>query len=173
LQTVILTDDENEDCRMEDKKDLSKLKRVELLDLLLDVTKENETIKTENEELKKKLKSREMSISEAGSIAEASLKLSGIFTVAQAAADTYLINIKKASAASDKLIAQAKAEAEKIAEDAEQKSEQILRDARAQAAVIKNQADMETQVIWQETREKISTILESENALKDLLGHLK
>ncbi len=75
-------------------KELRKLKRIEILELLLEQSRENERLRAEIEEMKKKLEDREIAIKESGSIAEAALKLNGIFEAAQKAADQYLENLK-------------------------------------------------------------------------------
>ena len=79
---------------MEDKT-LRQLNRQELIELLLEQKKRNDTLEAELEEVKKQLESRDILISESGSIAEAALKLSGIFEDAQKAADMYLNNIRR------------------------------------------------------------------------------
>ena len=75
-------------------KELRKLKRIEILELLLEQSKENERLRAEIEDMKKKLEDREIAIKESGSIAEAALKLNGIFEAAQKAADQYIENLK-------------------------------------------------------------------------------
>ena len=78
-----------------DEKELRKLNRQELLEILLEVTEENEELKGEINTLRKKLRSKAMMIENAGSLAEASLKISGVFERAQLAADVYLRNLKR------------------------------------------------------------------------------
>lgn len=77
------------------KKELKKLRRTELLEMLLDVSKENELLRKQLDDTHRRLASREIRLKHAGSIAEASLRLNGIFEAAQAAADQYLENVKK------------------------------------------------------------------------------
>lgn len=74
---------------------LQKLKRDELLQILLEIEQENEQLVEENRQLKSRLAQQEVIISEAGSIAEASLKLSGVFEAAQEAADRYVASVKR------------------------------------------------------------------------------
>lgn len=76
-------------------KELRKLKRVELLEILVSLSEENEQLRKENEELRKALSQKEICIEQSGSIAEASLKLSGVFEAAQRAADLYLENVRR------------------------------------------------------------------------------
>ena len=74
--------------------ELKKLKRHELLQMLLEQSKTVEALKKELEEKNRLLEEKEIKIKEAGSIAEAALKLNNVFEAAQAAADQYLHNIK-------------------------------------------------------------------------------
>ena len=74
--------------------ELRKLNRSELLQLLIEQTQRNENLEAELENVKKQLSDKEIRINEAGSLAEASLKLNGVFEAAQQAAEQYLENIK-------------------------------------------------------------------------------
>lgn len=76
-------------------KDLKKLRRVDLLEMLVALSKENEELKQKLKAANKELENRRIAINEAGSIAEAALKLNGIFEAAQRAADQYLDNIRE------------------------------------------------------------------------------
>ena len=78
-------------------KELQKLSRIDLLELLLEKSKETEKLQEELEQVKAKLAEREIKIEKAGSIAEAALALNGVFEVAQAAADQYLENLRRIS----------------------------------------------------------------------------
>lgn len=75
-------------------KELQKLKRAELLEIMLNMKSENEALKIENDKLRLSLNNKEITLQETGSIAEASLKLNGIFQSAQEAADVYIENIR-------------------------------------------------------------------------------
>lgn len=76
-------------------KSLRKLSRAELLEMLLEQSKEVELLKIQNQKLKERLENRRIMVEESGSIAEAALKLNGIFETAQKAADQYLENVKQ------------------------------------------------------------------------------
>ena len=79
------------------EKELRGLSRADLLELLIEQTKKNELLQQQLDEATAKLRSRELTISNAGSIAEASLQLSGIFEAAQTAGEQYLQNIRRLS----------------------------------------------------------------------------
>ncbi|MCY7171153.1 hypothetical protein SAMN04487839_10540 [Streptococcus gallolyticus] len=82
-------------------KDLKKLKRSDLFELLVSQAKEIELLQARVNDLEVKLERREINLSEAGSIAEAALAISKVFDEAQAAADVYLNNVKRLANASE------------------------------------------------------------------------
>ena len=77
------------------EKELLKLKRSELLEIMLAQSQEIDSLRKERDELKKKLADRRIRIEKAGSLAEASLQLTNIFEEAQKAADLYVENVKR------------------------------------------------------------------------------
>lgn len=72
---------------------LKKLKKIELYEILLAQSKEIDRLKQELIETQQKLENKQIIIQEAGSLADAALKLTKIFEEAQKAADIYLKNI--------------------------------------------------------------------------------
>lgn len=76
-------------------KELKRLSRAELLELLLEQVEENERLHKEIEELKNQLEDRVIKLEQAGSIAEAALRLNGVFEAAEAAAKQYLDSVKE------------------------------------------------------------------------------
>lgn len=75
-------------------KELRKLSRTELLELLLVQAKEIDRLNRELEQLQTQEQQRRIDLAKAGNIAEAALKLNRVFEAAQAAADQYLKSIK-------------------------------------------------------------------------------
>ena len=79
------------------EKDLRKLNRAELLEMLIAQGKEMEELRAQMDKMQRKLDDRQIHLNRAGSIAEASLQLNGVFEAAQAAAQQYLENIRMLS----------------------------------------------------------------------------
>lgn len=79
---------------MNDKK-LRKIKRSELLEILLEQAKKIEELEKELTKTKEALNSKKIVIEQTGNLAEASLKLSKIFETAQQVADEYVNNVKQ------------------------------------------------------------------------------
>lgn len=76
-------------------KELRKLQKMELLEILVDQRKRIDELEKELAETREKLEDREIQIRNSGSIAEASLKLTNVFEEAQKAADLYLENVRR------------------------------------------------------------------------------
>lgn len=71
--------------------ELRRLSRKELIDIIYQLKKENESMKEE-------LSDRRIAIQNAGSIAEAALAIHKVFETAQKAADQYLLSVKEGAA---------------------------------------------------------------------------
>lgn len=70
------------------EKDLKRLSRKDLLEMLLELSRENE-------QLRKQLEDRTIQIEKSGSLAEAALRLNGLFEATQAACEQYTLNIRQ------------------------------------------------------------------------------
>lgn len=77
------------------EKELLKLKKSELLEIMLAQSKEIDSLRAQLEEANAKIRSKKIAIKESGSIAEAALNLTKIFEEAQKAADLYVENVKR------------------------------------------------------------------------------
>ena len=76
-------------------KELKRIGRAELLELLLAQSEENELLQARVDELEQELRNREIIIENAGTIADAAFQLNGVFEAAGSAAVQYLENIKR------------------------------------------------------------------------------
>lgn len=98
------------------EKELKKLTRYQLLELLIVQTERADKLQQELEVLQKQLNDQAIRATVVGSIAEEAMQLSGVFEAAQKAADLYLETIQK--------------KAEGIVQEAEEKARQLLQDAQ-------------------------------------------
>lgn len=76
------------------EKELRRLRRSDLMEILLELSKENEQLREQLKEAEKKIQDRQILIEESGSLAEAVLKLNRIFEDAQAACEQYEHNVR-------------------------------------------------------------------------------
>ena len=79
------------------EKEMRRLSRADLLELLIAEIRENEKLSAELVDAHRQLEDRRIAIEQSGTLAEAALRLNGIFEAAQAAADQYLENVKAAA----------------------------------------------------------------------------
>ena len=107
------------------EKELRKLNRYQLLELLIVQTERADKLQARLESTEKQLDDQDIQMTSLGSIAEASLQLKGVFQAAQEAADMYLYAAKK--------------HAEKIEKAAEKKAALIIAEAQAEAHRIKGE----------------------------------
>lgn len=91
-------------------RELKKLKKADLMALLLDQSREIDRLSARVEELEKKLNSKMLIMKQAGSMADEAMKLNRVFEAAQAAADQYLMNLKAISDRAARMNAKAKQE---------------------------------------------------------------
>lgn len=91
------------------QKELKRLNRYQLLELLVMQTERADSLQTQVEQLQARLDERELRFSQLGSIAEASICVCGVFEAAQKAADLYLEAAKKQA---DEMLAEASRQAE-------------------------------------------------------------
>lgn len=76
-------------------KELRRLSRSELLEMMILLTEENEKLKIRLEQAEAQLKDRRILIDQAGSIAEAALQLNNVFEAADRAVQQYLENVRR------------------------------------------------------------------------------
>lgn len=75
-------------------KELRRLSRQELMDIIYQLKKNEQKLQARLEYAEQKLQERYIHLSKAGSIAEAALALNGVFEAAQKAADDYVRSVK-------------------------------------------------------------------------------
>lgn len=76
-------------------KELRRLSRSELLEMMISLTEENEKLKIRLEQAEAQLKDRRILVDKAGSIAEAALQLNHVFEAADRAVQQYLENVRQ------------------------------------------------------------------------------
>ena len=112
-------------------KELRRLSRAELIDLLFELQTQNEALSAQNQALSEQLENRQIEMREAGSIAEAALRVNGVFEAAQAAADQYVLCAKESLAVAERNLAEAKRQADEIVQEAELQAQKLLDAANA------------------------------------------
>ena len=110
-------------------KELKKLNRRELVDIIYQLKKNEEQLNEKIASLEADLQDKRIHLSVAGSIAEAATDITGIFSVAQSTADLYLNEI--VSMKEDTV-----RECAKMIEEAQKKVESIMSEGKTQYDVL-------------------------------------
>ena len=127
------------------QKDLKHLRRADLLELLLEQSRENEALRSEIQQLREQQSQQDILLDNAGSIAEASLRLNGVFEAAQRACDQYTANIEKLNARQHRICSRMEKETRencrKMVAETRKECDRMLEEAQIQAVACQNGTD--------------------------------
>ena len=138
-------------------KELKHLRRSELLEMLIAHMEENEKQGKLLEGAENALRSRQIDIENAGSIAEASLQLNGVFEAAQSAAEQYLENVRRMEEQQN-LIAQ------QMQEKAKKQADFMI----AQADTYSRETRREADAYWQQVSERVRALHQDPENLQQI-----
>ena len=131
-------------------KELKKLSRKDLLEIILAQTNRIEDLETENKKLTTELNSKKIDIESSGSLAEAVVKLSGIFDLAQKTADEYVSLVK----------VNTKKQETKMKKELEKEKNKIIKRTMKECDKKKQEADN----YMKDVEIKVKNFIESNNA---------
>ena len=155
-------------------KELKRMSRGELLEMLIQQSKELERLRKQLDAAQTALQNREIAITNAGSIAEAALQLNGVFTAAQDACQQYMENICHLSQNQERICAQkdaeSQAEAKRIVEEARKESEALEHETRMMCAEMVTKAKAESQAYWDEVSRRLVAFSTEHAELQQLLS---
>ena len=125
---------------------LRKLKRIDLLKLLLEEKKEGETLRSQIVQLQEQLQCRQLQMDQSGSLAEAALRLGGVFEAAESACQYYSENIRNLSGRQEEIC-------RRMEQETREKCDRMLEQARQMS-----------RVYWDEYTEKCNRYMKSMEA---------
>lgn len=150
------------------EKELKKLNRYQLLELIIIQSEQIQELQNQLQQAQEQIDAQNIRIAEAGSIAEASLQLSGIFEAAQSAANIYLENVRKQTADADLIRENARQDAERITAEAAQKAAQMAEVAKAlleDAQIKAEEKLLHAQTTLDEAEKKSARMMEEATAV--------
>lgn len=131
--------------------ELRKLKKTQLVELYVEQVKIIEELQEKVAMLETKISDRSIKIEESGSIAEAALKVSGIFESAQAAAQQYIDNIRELKERQEQICA-----AKEI--ETTQKCDAREKEVYEKCAILENETTERCAILEQETISKCASL---------------
>lgn len=138
-------------------KELKRLSRRELVDIIYQLKKNEQEMQEEIELLKNELQDKRIRISTAGSIADAAMSVTNVFSAAQMTADLYLREISCMREDADR-------ECAKKIEEAEKRVKDILADGEKKFDILKAAYKREY-VKWQQLKSEVETLEERKKQL--------
>jgi succinyl-CoA synthetase beta subunit len=133
------------------ERDLKKLNRTDLLELLLQQSREMEQLQDELAQVKHQLSRRTIVLNEAGSIAEAALQLNGVFAAAENACAQYIESIQHLSGQQEEVC------------------QQMLQETQAKCDKMMADAKYQSEIYWDAVNKKVEKLLDSQRGLRELL----
>lgn len=133
------------------ERELKKMRRSDLVELMLAQSREIERLNAQLESVSEKLTDKYLEIDNSGSIAEAALQLNHVFAAAQAACDQYTLNVQKQTQRQKQLCLQ-------MERETRDKCDKMIADAQAQS-----------DAYWEQVSKKINDLMEQSNDLRELL----
>lgn len=177
---------------------LNKLSKSQLIEIVRSLQQRERNVVAQRDDFAHQLSARQIRIANAGSIAEASLALSGIFESAQYAADEYVASVRtmidevyQASAQSaeaanaraaqamqqsqidaNNLLSEANSEAERVRSEANSEAERVLEEAQREALRLIGVAEAEAKEVISEANAMASKIVaEAQASAKVTFDH--
>lgn len=138
-------------------KELKRLSRRELVDIIYQLKKNEQDMQEEIESLKTELEDKRIRISTAGSIADAAMSVTNVFSTAQMTADIYLREISCMREDADR-------ECAKKIEEAEKRVRDILADGENKFDTLKAACKYES-AKWQQLKSEVETLEERKKQL--------
>jgi hypothetical protein len=173
-------------------KELQKLKRGDLLEVLLEQSKEKDSLQIRLEEkeryieeLNKKLEDRRINLEKAGTIAEASFKLNGVFEAAEKAAEQYLENLqifyekekttfsikeKEVEDRCNQMLKATQEQCEKLIEETEYRCSKREREAEEKCLYLDQKAKSDVDKRWGDLSSRLEEFYNAHEGLRELLA---
>lgn len=154
-------------------KELKRLSRAELLEMLIDKSREIEALREQLDDALAQLNDRALRIENAGTMAEAALLVNGVLDAAQQAGAQYQENMRLRQSQMEEECAQlekqSRAEAERMLAQTQQQCRQIEQDTRRRCEEIRQSAEHEAGRKWDDLFAAIEQIHTENDQLRQMI----
>lgn len=146
-----------------DQKTLKKMNREELIQLLINEVERSGELERRLNEAENALQERKIDLSEAGSIAEASIRINRVFEAAESAAKQYLSNVRE-------IEEEKKTEWARIDEENRKKAAALVFETEERCRRMISEAQKTAGDYWNDVREKVDQLISLHEDLRIILG---
>ena len=154
-------------------RELKKLRHSDLLELLVAQEKENEQLRIQVKTLENQLVDRKIELEKAGSIAEASLQINGVFQAAQDAAAQYLENIQRLSEHQEEVCRKMEEESRLASQQRMSETEDACRrmeeETRKKCQDLLSSAENDAQQYWSDAQQRMDDYCAAHEELQRFL----
>ena len=154
-------------------KELKRLSRAELLEMLIEKSREIEALREQLDDALAQLNDRALRIENAGTMAEAALLVNGVLDAAQQAGAQYQENMRLRQSQMEEECAQlekqSRAEAERMLAQTQQQCRQIEQDTRRRCEEIRQSAEHEAGRKWDDLFAAIEQIHTENDQLRQMI----
>lgn len=150
-------------------KQLQKLSRTELLQLMLEQQLQLEAAQQQNQALRQQLQDRTVKWDEfakLGTLAEAAMQLNGVFEAAQAAANEYVVQVQQRHQTIDQ-------ECNEIRAQAQAEAKALLQKTNAECEAVKQRVEAKCLVRLLESQAQCDALLQETKARCDVMERLQ
>ena len=148
-------------------KDLKRMSRAELLELLIDKTRENEALHSQLDEALAQLDDRTLKIEKAGTMAEAALLVNGVLDAAQRAGQQYMENMRERwrtqEETCERIEEESRARSERMLTETRERCRRMEQETQQRCAELYRTAEQEANRKWDDLFAQLEQ-LRSENA---------
>lgn len=156
------------------EKEMKKLTRADLLEMLVEQSAELAAVKAKLTEVEEALRKKELAIEQSGSIAEAALQLNSVFEAAEASCAQYKENIRllseRQSAACAKLEQESREKAQSMLEETAARCEKMESETKILCAEMTEKAKAESDSYWLKVVDKLDAYYDEHVGLRELLS---
>lgn len=136
------------------EKEIRKLKRAQLIDMVIEQDKVLAELREQLEIANKKLTDRRIMTEQVGNIAEASLQLNGIFEAAQASVQQYMENVHRMCESQETICAE-------MESNCRAKCEELERETKEECDFLERETKEKCDLLERETKEKCDAMQEA------------
>jgi cell division septum initiation protein DivIVA len=140
------------------EKKLRSLGKTDLLRIMHMQEDEIERLSAKNSELEGRLKDRRIMLEKAGSIAEASIAISGVLQAAQESANLYIESLRVMES-----------ELTQRENDVNRRAEEIIRNAEQRAAACEALEKQTSEALWNDFKERVDKFIEAHAELDEII----